>query len=570
MAVAVGDALRSHRSGATPAAIRIRAASQPYRLVAAVVLVGASTLVSGATPDEQVRFGLVVALGWVPIAASAGFLARRRSGPVVDAMSVAVDLALLVLVQVFLSRSIVPIVGHLLIVADATYAAGRRVGVATAFLGCAVIGTLARVQDPPIDLFTITLYVAVALTLCWLLDVVATDRSRASAGLLRTLEKSDAILTGVAEAVVVTSPNGRIAQWNRAAERTFVCTADEAERRSCSDVLRLRLDVRDLDCSSGCALLCLGGGADVEVWRQLPTGQRQPLLGSAVPVLDASGRVAEVVHSFRDITRLKQADEAKTLFLATASHELKTPLTVIRGFSQMLLEHEVEMDDVERLAALRAIEKRARQLNGIVDRLLMSSRIDGGRIDLALDAVDVSHILAERVSALSSASGREIVLDLGDELPALWADADAVTTITDHLLDNAVKYSPNGGPITVTLSADDDDVALVIADEGVGMTDDQVSHCFDRFWQAEPTDVRRFGGTGIGLYIVRSLVEAMNGRVTVTSAPGHGSAFRVELQRADRRPTPVPDDLGAELALGRGDRSIIREYMRQLGIEIDA
>ena len=331
--------------------------------------------------------------------------------------------------------------------------------------------------------------------------------------------------------------------------------------------------MRDLDCSGGCALLCLGGGADVEVWRQLPTGQRQPLLGSAVPVLDAGGRVAEVVHSFRDITRLKQADEAKTLFLATASHELKTPLTVIRGFSQMLLEHEVEMDDDERLTALRAIEKRARQLNGIVDRLLMSSRIDGGHIDLVLDAVDVTHILAERASALSAASGREIVLDFGDELPALWADVDAFTTITDHLLDNAVKYSPNGGPITVTLSGegDGDSVALVIADEGVGMTEDQLAHCFDRFWQAEPTDVRRFGGTGIGLYIVRSLVEAMDGRVTVTSAPGEGSAFRVELQRADRRPAPEPDDVvSAEADLGRGDRSIIREYMRQLGIEVEA
>ena len=229
MAVAVGDALRTQEGGATPAAIRIRAASQPFRLVAAVVLVGASTLVGGATPAEQVRFGLIVALGWVPVAGAVGFVARRRSGPIVDALSVAVDLGLLVLVQVLLAPGpIVPIVGHLLIVADATYALGRRVGLAAGVVGCAVIGTLARVQNPPIDAFALAVYPVAALTLCWLLDVVATDRSRASAGLLRTLEKSDAILTGVAEAVVVTAPNGRIAQWNRAAERTFLCTAEEA------------------------------------------------------------------------------------------------------------------------------------------------------------------------------------------------------------------------------------------------------------------------------------------------------------------------------------------------------
>src|SRR5437868_6697461 len=144
MAVAVGDALRSDGGGATPAALRIRAAGQPYRLVAAVALVGASTLIATVNADEQVRFGLVVALGWVPMAGALGFLARRRSGPAVDILTVVVDLALLVLVQVLLKRSIVPIVGHLLIVADATYAAGRRVGVFAGVLGCAVIGTLAR------------------------------------------------------------------------------------------------------------------------------------------------------------------------------------------------------------------------------------------------------------------------------------------------------------------------------------------------------------------------------------------------------------------------------------------
>jgi PAS domain S-box-containing protein len=569
MAVATGVPVRAEGSRATPAAVRIRAASQWFRLVAAVVLVGASTLVAGATPAEQVRFGLLVALVWVPVAGAVGFVARRRSGLLVDLATLAVDLGLLALVQVQLeTRPGLPIIGHLLIVAEVTYTAGRLVGIVASVAGCAVIGTITWLESPGVDRFALALYPVVALSVCWLLDVVATDRSRASAGLLRTLEKSDAILTGVAEAVVVTSPDGRVAQWNRSAERTFGCSASDAHHRACSDVVGLRLDVRELDCSGGCALLSVSGGDDIEVWRQSPTGQRQPLLASAVPLLDAAGRVAEVVHSFRDITRLKQADEAKTLFLATASHELKTPLTVIRGFSQMLLEHEVQMDETERLVALKAIDKRARQLNGIVDRLLMSSRIEGGHIDLVLEAVDVAPLLTERANALASASGREINLDVEHDIPPLWADSDAVTTVVDHLLDNAVKYSPNGGPIAIVVATSDDDVTLTFTDQGVGMTEDQVARCFDRFWQAEPTDVRRFGGTGIGLYIVRSLVEGMGGQVTVTSAPGAGTQFRVVLHRADRRPEPAADDLAA-VDLGRGDRSIIREYMRQLGIEIE-
>ncbi len=134
-------------------------------------------------------------------------------------------------------------------------------------------------------------------------------------------------------------------------------------------------------------------------------------------MIERDGGVVEVVHSFRDVTKLKQADEAKTLFLATASHELKTPLTVIRGFSQMLSSPDAEMSDEERAAALRAIDTRARQLTGIVDRLLLSSRIESGRIDLSVEPVDVSPILVEQVTSLRAATSRDVVLDLQEDLP---------------------------------------------------------------------------------------------------------------------------------------------------------
>lgn len=200
----------------------------------------------------------------------------------------------------------------------------------------------------------------------------------------------------------------------------------------------------------------------------------------------------------------------------------------------MLVLPDNPMSEDERRAALRAIDARARQLTGIVDRLLLSSRIEAGRIDLTLGAVDATPILRELVIAVRAATARDITVEIDDELPALAVDPAAFATVVDHLLDNAVKYSPGGGPVILFATAVGDHVELTISDEGVGMTDEQAAHCFDRFWQAELTDVRRFGGTGIGLYIVRSLVEAMNGRIMVSSAPGEGAAFTVELQRADR------------------------------------
>ena len=543
-----------------------------FRLVLAVALVAAAPLVPGAVNEQQVRFGLLVAIVWLPVAGIVAMVARRRTSRVVDVASLVVDASLLLLLHVALHPlPIVAATGSVVLVAFYAYLRGAWFGLLPAAMGWLLIAAEAGDRDAR---FSLVLYPLIAAAMAFLLATAATERWRASAGLVRLHEKSDAILVGVAEAVVVTTPRGRIGQWNRAAERTFACTADDVRGKSCSEMLGLRMDVRDLDCERGCALLEeIVEGGDVEVFRTGPTGARQPLLATAVPVLDADGDVVEVVHSFRDITRLKQADEAKTLFLATASHELKTPLTVIRGFSQMLLLPDAQMDPDERANALRAIDVRAGQLTGIVDRLLMSSRIEAGRIDLMPETVDLAPLLAERVNALRSATGREVDLRIGMELPLPWADLDATTTVVDHLLDNAVKYSPNGGPITVTLCEspnEHDHIQLQVSDEGVGMTEEHAQHCFDRFWQAEPTDVRRFGGTGIGLYIVRSLVEGMDGTVSVTSEPGEGSTFCVSFWRADCRRAPSIEADADERDRGRGDPSIIREYMRQLGVKVEA
>ncbi len=556
--------------GRTAVGDKVRAAHGPFRLIVAVVLVACAPLVESTTVDEQVRFGLLVAFVWVPVAGFVGMVARRRPSQIVDVVDLAVDLGLLVLVEAVLAPTPVLILAALLLlIAYVTYAGGPGLVVAAFAAGLVLMTVAAAGRASGSDWSAVIVYAVVAGTIVWLLDVVAVERWNASDRLLLTREKSDAILTGVAEAVVVTSPTGRIRQWNRAATRTFSLTADDALSHECAAALQLRCGVRELDCAKGCALLSIEDGVDVEVWRQLPTGQRQPLLACALPVLDAWGHVAEVVHSYRDITRVKQAEEAKTLFLATASHELKTPLTVISGFSQMLLASGGDLDDEENRAALQAIVRRAGQLSAIVDRLLMSGRIEAGRIELAPEPLDVVPLLEEQAAALGSSTGREIVVAPAGAVPDAWADRDALITIVDHLLDNAVKYSPAGGPITLAAAADEDTVTVMVTDQGVGMTPDQVEGCFERFWQAEPSDVRRFGGTGIGLYIVRSLVEALGGEVSVTSAPGEGSSFRVRIPRADRRSAePAPDE--GELDPGRGDPSIIREYMRQLGVRVEA
>ena len=401
------------------------------------------------------------------------------------------------------------------------------------------------------DLLAYVVIVAIVTVVAERVDV---DRRRAAAWAHRLEGRASAILDKVADAVVLTDDDGVVRALNPAARRLFGAQA----YGSCGEVLRLHSGERPLDCRDGCALLAAGqGGEGTRVWRPRPDGRRQPLLASAAQV-DGG---AEVVHSLRDITKLVEADEAKTLFLATASHELKTPLTVITGFATTLLRNP-DLDVETRLSALGAIHQRSSELSKIVDRLLMSSRIEAGRLAVTIEVVDVVNVVRDRVAAVPGATGRDVRLHVAEDVPAAFANADAIATVVDHLVDNALKYAPIGA-VEVYVASAEGWVVVSVRDDGVGMDADQAEHCFEKFWQAESGDARRFGGTGIGLYIVKSLVDAMRGTVAVHSAPGAGTEFTVRLPIEDATTSvDIPAPRG-------GEASMIREFMRQIGVAGD-
>jgi len=389
---------------------------------------------------------------------------------------------------------------------------------------------------------------------------------------LGVLRRMHAIVEGVGDGIFVTDPGGTIRLWNGAAERVIGAANKRAVGRHCNRVLQLGVrertlsnQTRPLDCSNGCALLAEFGdratGAGVECVRHVQAATDQQLLVNVSVVQGFDGEVEEVVHSIRDITRLKEADDAKTMFLATASHELKTPLTVILGYTQTLLAD--LLDEEQKTMALKSIETRAQQLARIVDRLLLTGRIESGRVLLELTRVAPAPLIAERAESLALATGRNVMADVSEDVDDLVADEQALTTVLDHLLDNAVKYSPDGGDIVVRASNQGPSVVIEVIDRGIGMNADDASQCFDRFWQAEQTDVRRFGGTGVGLYIVRSYVEGMGGKVGVRSDLGEGSVFTITLAKASDGAAPQKDN-GEDKGVGK--RSMIQEFMRQLGV----
>ncbi|MGN6473411.1 MAG: PAS domain-containing sensor histidine kinase, partial [Mycobacteriales bacterium] len=519
--------------------------STAVRVVAAIrlfVAVGAAAAGS-YLPDIEGQRAVVfflIDLAWVPWAAFILFASERPGSQVARIGGPIGDLLILAITQTLMSRAGVPQIdaailpGYLVVVGFAVYTIERAVAVG---LGVAAIAlpTLGQLFLPDADRLgaaVLAPYAVAVIVLLLLIERTTRLQTRVASQYALLSTKADTILAHVADAIVVTDVRGNVLQSNPAASRIIGRTDEALVGHSCEELLDLHCGERRLDCSRGCALLRSDLVDDarlgVEVWRTGLTGARQPLLASASRV-ESNGGSVEVVHSIRDITRLKVAEEAKTLFLATASHELKTPLTVINGFADTLVKYD-DLDDSVRAAALDAIRARASELTRIVDRLLLSSRIEAGRMQLTCHELEIEALIASRAASFAAATGREVITHL-DAVPPVVTNEDALVTVVDHLIDNALKYSPGGEPVEVDAVTEDDWVRVEIADHGIGMDSEQAAHCFEKFWQAESTDLRRFGGTGIGLYIVQSLVEAMGGTASVCSERGAGSRFAVRLPR---------------------------------------
>ncbi|WP_204070376.1 sensor histidine kinase, partial [Sphaerisporangium krabiense] len=241
----------------------------------------------------------------------------------------------------------------------------------------------------------------------------------------------------------------------------------------------------------------------------------------------------EIVVDFRDVTRAKELEEAKDLFLATTSHELRTPITVVQGFAHTLDARWDKLSDAERRSAVRTIAERSRALGQLMDHLLLGARAGAEELKVRVESFDLGERARAATLGLPVLSDRHRVeVEIPADLP--WVDGDALATdiLLGQLLENAFKYSPDGGLIRVVAWRETDLVVLVVDDEGVGIPPDDRERVFERFVQADSGDRRRFGGVGLGLYIARSLARAQGGELTAHSRLGGGTRMRFVLRTA--------------------------------------
>jgi signal transduction histidine kinase len=237
------------------------------------------------------------------------------------------------------------------------------------------------------------------------------------------------------------------------------------------------------------------------------------------------------VYAFRDMTEERAVEQMKSDFVSTVSHELRTPLAAIYGAALTLQRDDVTLEESQRDGLLAVISGEADRLARIVNDILWASRLDSGQMRVAIESCDGEQLVRRVVDALRAhASGDvELVLEAASALPAVAADPDKLRQVLTNLLDNAVKYSPDGGRVRIQLSQSGGRVRFRVEDEGLGIPPAEQSRVFEKFFRLDPNLTRGVGGTGLGLYICRELVHRMHGRIWVASDGRRGSTFTVEL-----------------------------------------
>jgi signal transduction histidine kinase len=235
------------------------------------------------------------------------------------------------------------------------------------------------------------------------------------------------------------------------------------------------------------------------------------------------------IHAALD--RLREFDRLKDEFIAIVSHELRTPLTSVYGAALTLREH--ELDDERRNALLDIVSTEAARLARLLDDILWVSRLDSGRADTFITRVEPSEVVADVVDATRTHLPPTMSLELYRPAspPPVAADPDKLRQVLVNLIENAVKYS-DGGRIEVRLTQRNGKMRFSVHDEGLGIPPDEQERIFDKFHRLDPDMTHGVGGTGLGLYICRELVERMDGRIWVESQPGKGSTFTFELPLA--------------------------------------
>ena len=354
-------------------------------------------------------------------------------------------------------------------------------------------------------------------------------------------------LTSIGDAVLTTDTTSVITFMNPEAERLTGWTLQEALGREVTDVLVLR-DEDPQQAKDNPVQRVLEEGQVVGLANHpllvSRDGRETPIADSAAPIRDAAGTLHGAVMVFRDISkqaeiervlvRAKEAAEAadrtKSEFLATMSHELRTPLSIILGYTDMMMKGTFGAVTEEGCGILRRVRKHAYALTELITSMLDLSRLEAGQLPVYVQEVRIPTLLEElkdETREICEQTGLDVVWQGEQMLPSLYTDIGKLKVVIKNLLSNALKFTPQGRIITVQAQRRAAGVEFCVTDTGAGISQNALVRIFEPFWQGEGNGRGAQHGTGLGLHIVKRLVELLGGTVAVESEVGQGSTFRV-------------------------------------------
>ncbi len=365
-----------------------------------------------------------------------------------------------------------------------------------------------------------------------ILEILARQSASVIAGaqiyieLRERTEQLERAFESVSAGVILVNANGKISLVNRTALQAFCSGDGNVVGKPFTQVIH-HDKVRSL------LLTSLNEKTEVSDEVEIYEPEERIYRVETSLVRDELGNLTGVIALFSDITEIRRLERMKTEFVSTVSHELRTPLTSIKGFIATLLEDREGYFDAEtRYEFYQIIDQETDRLRRLIEDLLNLSRIERGvALQPHWQRVDLSKVI-ERVLAIqrSYTDKHQLIADLPEDLPPIVADEDKIDGILTNLVNNAIKYSPNGGEVRVRAVREDNSILISVQDQGIGIPKDKLTKIFEKFERIDTKETRAAGGTGIGLYLVKHLVELHEGQIWAESeGVGKGATFYVRL-----------------------------------------
>jgi len=335
------------------------------------------------------------------------------------------------------------------------------------------------------------------------------------------------ILFSMTEGLAILEADRKVMWWNNAMATFTSIPSQQALGQQFDQVIYQKAN--DLENPQELDRLCdvvVSGAEAPQVFNLMMARPERRQLSVKLFYIPSEGEKLLTGLLVRDVTQERALEERRNSFISIASHELRTPMTTIVGFTEILLTRDVPKTVAQEW--LRAIHRESLRLTGIVDDMLNISRIQSGKLSLAIVKLQVSRAIEEAVTLIGATTTRhEIKVDITSEVPEVWADRDKVVQVLTNLLSNAVKYSPAGGRIVISAKHDPSKewVVVSVADQGIGIASEVLPNLFQSFQRVARPETEGIRGAGLGLYIVKSFVEIMGGQVWVESELNKGSTF---------------------------------------------